>query len=119
MNRCTHSMAGGTWSLLLVVAELRVPVCAAAFGGVVEHEPEWIGVGGATGVLPGAHHLGIEFAGEEGANLTVAARKDREGRHVGVFDANVGAGKVAAGIGKEREILEAALPLVLDEALNG
>jgi hypothetical protein len=64
-------------------------------------------------------HLSAHLAAVEVADDSIAPAENAEARDIGVFGVYVGASVLAGPIGNERQIREAALILVFEQALDG
>ena len=100
------------------VIKLRIPVRAAALRRQVQHQPERIQVWGSTRILSGVCHRSAHLAAVDLADDSIALVEDAEAGDIGVVSVDVGASVFAGAIGEERQISEAALILIIEEALD-
>jgi hypothetical protein len=104
--------------MFVLVIELWIPVRAAALRRQVQHKPKRVEVRRAARILSGIGHCSAHLAAIEVADDSVAPAEDTEAGDISVLGPYVGASVLAGPIGNERQIREAALILVIDQALN-
>src|SRR5262249_1299688 len=103
----------------LFILKLGIPLRTASLWGQIQHQPERIDVRSTTRILARVRHRCAHFSTVEVSNDSLAKREDAEAGNVGVLRIYVGPSVLAVDIRKEREVREAALLPVFDQALDG